>query len=256
MKVPLYAIKQLNQWQLFQLVEDCLTYAYKFGEDMPSSYHEKRVLLQAAFDVYDEVIAESTRISASRVIELDDKRNYILRKMFQVISTYADYNFSPEKQNASRELSKLLKYYGSGRGISRMNQQPKSAVITNMIQDLAKEQSPSQLAALDLTEVISILSQTNKDFNYQSHLRITEQSNFVTGVAKSARDELQKQFLEFTALINALAVVESEEKYLPLKKSIAAAVKKHVAQARQRIRKKEEGEVESLDSDTIDPPLI
>ena len=74
--------------------------------------------------------------------------------------------------------------------------------------------------------------------------RHTKQARFVSGVAKSARAELQKEFLEFTTLIYALAIVEGEQKYTLLKKTITTTVNKHVSQARQRLRKKEKPQEE------------
>ena len=254
--IPLYSLIQLNQWQLFQLMEDILLFANKHGEEMPSSYDEKLAKLQAAFDVYDEVIAQETRISAKRQNELDEQRSYALRKMYQVINTYEDFKFSPEKQTASRALLHTLKPYGSGRSIARANQPTRTAMTTNMLQDLARETTRPHRITLDLTILIADLSITNKEYVDEQNLRLKKEAQKPTGVVKSARAKLQKEFLEFVALINALALVEGEQKYDVLKKTIGAAVKKHVWQARQRIRKKESGEEETQEKDTTHPPLI
>ncbi|MGV8962419.1 MAG: DUF6261 family protein [Candidatus Saccharimonadaceae bacterium] len=240
MEIFLFPLTRLNQWQLFQMMEEVITFSQQHTDNMPLSFDEKLASLQAAFDVYDEVIAQETRISATHQLEIDEERNYALSKMYQVISTYADYKYAPEKELAARALQKTLKPYGSGRSIGRMNQQAKTAVTTNMLQDLAKEAALSHLTALRLSELILALTQTNKEFINEQNLRLSVQAKFVTGVAKSARAEVQKQFLEFTALINALAVVEGDQKYAALKKTISATVNNHVAQARQRIGKKEE----------------
>ena len=67
-------------------------------------------------------------------------------------------------------------------------------------------------------------------------------AKYVTGVAQSAREELQKQIVEFSALINALAIVEGEEKYEELKRIIATMVKEFMAGVRQRTKKEQEEE--------------
>ena len=129
-------------------------------------------------------------------------------------------------------------------------------MTTNMLQDLARETTRPHLITLDLTILIADLSITNKEYVDEQNLRLKKEAQKPTGVVKSARAKLQKEFLEFVALINALALVEGEQKYDVLKKTIGAAVKKHVWQARQRIRKKESGEEETQEKDTTHPPLI
>lgn len=244
MKMTLYPLTRLNQWQLFQMMEDILQFSNKHGENMPPAFYEKREIVQAAFNVYDEVMAQETSISAKRQIQIDEERNYVLRKMYQIIHAYSDYKFSPKKEASARALLRTLKFYGSGRTIARMSQDTKTAITTIMLQDLAKEESVPHLAALDLTDVIAALAKINKEFIKEQALRLNKQANFVTGVAKSARAELQTQFLEFATLINALAVVEGEQKYALLKQTIGATVQKHVKQAQQRIGKNEKPQEE------------
>ena len=65
------------------------------------------------------------------------------------------------------------------------------------------------------------------------------EARYVTGVVRDARTELQKQILEFANLINALALLEGEEKYAELKQIIGAMLQKYVSAVRQRTKKKE-----------------
>ena len=190
MKLTLYALTRLNQWQLFQMMEDVLLFSHKHGEDMPPAFYEKRDVVQSVYNVYDEVMAQETHISAKRQIELDEQRNFALSKMYQIINAYANYKFAPEKEAASRALLRTLKPYGSGRSIGRMNQDAKTAVTTNMLQDLAREESVAHLATLHLTDVVTALTLTNKEFLKEQMQRHTKQAHFVSGVAKSARAEL------------------------------------------------------------------
>ena len=50
--------------------------------------------------------------------------------------------------------------------------------------------------------------------------------------------------MEMVALINALAIVEGEEKYAALKLFLNTLVQKYVSNMRQRTKKKEEDELE------------
>jgi hypothetical protein len=68
----------------------------------------------------------------------------------------------------------------------------------------------------------------------------------VTGVVKDARIEVQNEFLSFVDVVNALAIVEGEEKYSDLKLKINNVFKEYTSKAKQRTKKKKEETEEEI----------
>ena len=92
---------------------------------------------------------------------------------------------------------------------------------------------------LNLTDALTALETTNEIFNKEDHIHKKLQARYVTGVVQDARANLQNVFMEFVALINALAVVEGQEKYTDLKKIITIKVQKYLSRAKLRTKKRD-----------------
>lgn len=238
MVIPPYLLSRLSRWEIFQLTADVLTYANKFEEVTPETFNNKLTELQTAFEIYDEELVQERRPTPELLLEMDEARSYAIRKLHDVIRVYGDYKFVEEKEVASKNLRRITKKYGSGRSISRLGQDSKTAVITNLLQDLAQDDAKQHIATLDLTDVVASLIVANETFENEQLLRKKYLSEFVKDVVKNARTDVQARFIEFVDVVNALAVVEGPEKYADLKQKISTYVKHYVAQAKLRRKKK------------------
>lgn len=112
-------------------------------------------------------------------------------------------------------------------------------MIASLLKELARVAEQQYIATLNLTEVVLALETNNQIFEREQMARRKMEARYVTGVVKDARAELQNQIVEFATLINALALLEGEEKYAELKLIINAMLKKYVAAAQQRTKKKD-----------------
>lgn len=229
---------RLNQWEIFQFLSYVLMAAERNADEMPPSYHEKVSKLRTAFEIYDIEIAQERRPSVKRLLEVEEERNQAIRTMYNVLRTYADYKYSEEKMTAAKGLLKIFKFFGSGRKISRADQETKTAMITNLLQELSTEAAQQFIVTLDLTNVVVALETNNLIFKKEQRMRIQFLGRYVTNVAKNARADAQKEFMEWVQLVNSLAVVEGPEKYVALKQYINVLVKEYVATMRQRTKKR------------------
>ena len=240
MKLRPYLLNTFSRWEIFQFLYDSLSFAEGIAVDTPPTFNTKLQELRTAFDIYDIELVQEQKASSERLLKEDADRSFAIRKIYILIRTYSDYRFDTEKMEAAKQLMQIFKYYGTGSRISRMNQDAKTGLLNNLLQDLAKPQAKQHLSTLQLTEVVTALTTHNQTFEREQLNRRIEESEYVTGVAKKARMNAQSAFLAFIEVLNALAILEGEEKYAELKQNLNAVLKRYLAKVRQRTRKKEE----------------
>ena len=240
MNIKLYALKMMNRWEVFQIFTDSLAFIDKLTEEMPETFTKKVEQFRKAYDIYDEKIVEEYRPTPRELVEAEEGLEYAIRKIYQLIRYYSDYRFDLEKETAGKALLHIFKSYGTGSYISRQNQYTKTGMIMNLLQDLAKDIPKQHIATLQLTDAVVALGTNNEVFIREQHTLNKIKSKFVPGVARKARMNAQNEYMELVELINALAVVEGEEKYAKLKLQLNTLMKKNMAKVRQRTKKKED----------------
>lgn len=238
MNVKYYHLRDISRWELFQLVYDALTFIDSHSQGMPQSYTSKVEEVRTAFDIYDVEVALERKISTQELFEAEELRNYDVRKIYSIINDYSNYRYDNQKEMAGQALIHIFESYGTGSSISRMPQGTQTAVIINLLQELGRKAAQQHIATLDLTKAVEAFSHSNDYFIQSQRIRHKQEAHYVTGVVKAARKELSTQFLEFVDVVNALSILEGQEKFAQLKQTISAMVKKYVLRARQRKRKK------------------
>lgn len=240
MNIAPTSLERLTRWEFFQLIVDALSFLEPNAEEMPASFTEKLSQTRKSFDIYDIEIALERRPETKLLLAVEEECNYAIRTIYKVMHAYKNCKYCPEKEIASKELLTIFKSYGSGREISRQPQYTKTAIIINLLQDLAKDLPKQHLATLNLTDAVLALETNNQVFIQEQQARDKFKAHFVSGVAKNARMDVQNEFMELVALINALAIVEGEEKYAELKLVLNKLVQEYVTRARNRVKKKED----------------
>lgn len=230
-------LKLLNRWELFQFMSDALTFADKFQDEMPVAFTTKVEEWRSAFNIYDEELTLERRPSSKQLQAADEQRDYAIRKIYQLIRAHSDYRFDPELEHAAKALLFIFRRYGTATKISRMNHDAQTGAITNLLQELARVEAQQHIATLHLTKAVEVLKTENTVFSKEMHIRDKLMTNYVTGVVKDARLDVQSHFIELTDLINALATVEGPEKYARLKRTLSALLKEYVTKARARNKK-------------------
>ena len=238
MKIAAYTLDRINRWEVFQLMSDVLRYLEQNFDEMPESFRDKLSDMRTAFDIYDEELVQERRPSVERLLDADNERMHAISTIYKVLRVYIHYKYSKEKQVAAKGLSKIFKLYGSSREINRKGQDTKSAMITNLLQDLSEELPQQHISTLNLEDAISALKTNNLSFLKEQRARNDFHALYVTGVVKNARRAVQKEFMELVSIINALAVVEGQEKYAEMKKMISIIVREYLTTARMRTKKR------------------
>lgn len=240
MKVSYSNLSRLTRWESFQFLADVLNFADSHEEGMPELYITKLAELRDAFNLYDDALVQERRTSPEGLIEAEENRDYAVRKIYTILREYSDYRFDKEKETAANGLLEVFRPYGTGNEIAKMAQDSETAVITNLLQDFMSAASQNNITTLALIPAIDYLSENNMLFAETQQSRRKETAEFVAGVVKTARANAQDEFMGFVDVVNALSIVEGEEKYAELKQTINSLLAGYVATAKQRTKKKEE----------------
>lgn len=243
MKVKSYQLERLRSWGLVQMVSDALVFIENQSEGMPEAYTSKMEELRTAFQICNDEVFLQRRVPTSDVFETEALRDYDIRKLYSIISDYSDYRYDKQKEKAAQALMFIFKRYGTGYTISRMPQDTQWSLMDRLLQELDRESSQQHIATLHLTEVMEALIQNNNSFKKAQQIRLKKEAHYVTGVVKAARKDLTKKFLEFVDIVNALAMLEGEEKYAELKLILNTLIKEYVTEAKQK-KRQPEGEEE------------
>lgn len=238
MNISLANLEKMTRWEVFQFLADVLKFADSQTEEMPELLTNQLAELQTAFEAYDEALVQERRISPEGLTEADDERDYAVRKLFNIAREYSDYSFDEEREIAANAIVDVFKSYGTGYEIAKMGQDTETAVITNLLQDLKKTPTMEEhITTLDLDPVIDNLHNSNSTFESIQHDRRNKQSEFVTGVVKSARVDAQREFLSLVDIINALSIVEGKEKYTEFKQKITGYLKYYLDIIDRRLKR-------------------
>ncbi len=243
MKVSYSKLNVLLRWELFQFLADILEYAESHEEGMPELLTTKVAELHTSFEAYDEALVQEAKETPVKLLDAEKKRDYLVRKIFNIATEYSDCSFDKEKEDAGKGVLHAFKPYGTGSEIARMSQDAQTAVLVNLLQDVKTTDLKLHLLTLGLMSGIEELELSNTDFQYEQRIRTKEQLQKLTGVVQSAREAAQAMFIELVKVINALAIVEGEEKYAEWKHTFNGIVKKYIDRA--KLRSKKDGEENS-----------
>ena len=247
MKIKTTGLDRLTRWEAFQLFADALAFAEILNETMPQLFVTRVNELRTAFDAFDEALVRERNASPEALIAAEEARDYGIRKLYALLVEFSDYRFDAAKESAAQSLLQIFKPYGTGYDIARLRQDTETAVLTNLLQDLEKEQAVAHLAALGFSDIVVSVKENNTVFAESQQSRRDEQSQFIAGLVKSTRADAQLAFRAFIDAVNALVIVEGEEKYAKLVAQLNTLIDDYLSKARQRQGKKA--------SDTPSEPL-
>ena len=241
MKITYSNIDRLTRWELHNLLTDVLIYADSHTDEMPELYTNKLAELDTAYKLYDDALVQEEKASTKSLLAAEDARDHAVRKIYNLIKEYADFPYEQDKEDAAKHLLRVFKPYGTGSSIAGMGQDPETSVLNNLFQDIEKsEETETCFVTLNLMYVLNELKHSNSIFAVLQRNRDVSQAEFVAGALKNARNDAQMEFLSYAEVVNALCIVEGNEKYAVLKQTVNSLLKKYVDRAKQRTKKKEE----------------
>ena len=241
MNISFWSLDQLNRWESFQFLFDALAFS-NLG-DMSELYDTKLAVFETSFNAFDEALMQERRVAPEQLIKAEEMRDLAIRKVYGLIREYSIFPFEPAKEDAANLLMNFFKQFGTGNDIAKLPQAEETAVLTNFFQEIDKSQAIEQaFSTLGLSGILNQLRIDNSVFTEMQQQRVVDDGLFVSGVVKTTRMEAQKEFLTFSQMVNALALVEGPEKYVDLKRNINTLHKNTLDRFKQRTKKKEEEE--------------
>ena len=110
---------------------------------------------------------------------------------------------------AAMEVKRLFDTYGYPTSLAQTEE---SGVLHNLIQDL-KALDAEKARLLALTPWINNLENKEKAFKEAAQKRTDEKSRVIVGVVKQCRSEADNAYRQLVSTVNALCLIEGEEKY-------------------------------------------
>ena len=241
MNISFWSLERLNRWEVFQFLYDVVEFTDSHSEGMSELFNSKFATFSTAFEAYDEALVQERKTAPKLLIEAEEGRDLAIRKMYSLISEYSTFPYEPAKEEAANLLLKTFKPYGTGSSIANMAQDAETAVLINLIQDFDKDREVEEaIQTLGLNTVVNTLRSHNAVFKDMQQQRLKDDARIIVGIVKSTRTKAQKEFVSFVEIVNALALIEGEEKFADLKLEINKLHKNVMARAEQRTKKKEE----------------
>ena len=236
MNISFRSLEQLNRWESFQFLFDAE--GFTDLDEMSELYNNKLAVFETSFKAFDEALMQERKIAPEQLIKAEEGRDLAIRKLYSLIREYTVFPFEPAKQDAANMLLNFFKQFGTGSAIANMAQDQETAVLTNLLQEIDKNEAiENAFTTLGLQVLVDHLRSHNAVFIEMQRQRVKDDGLFVSGVVKTTRTEAQNEFITFTQMVNALALVEGVEKYVDLKRNINTLHKDAMARFKQRTKK-------------------
>lgn len=174
------------------------------------------------FEVFDKAMKQAMKTGyTDQIIAADDARDAILTGFLGALRSML---YFPDKaiSAAAAQLMTVVDKYGSG--IQRLPQREETAVITNLLQDLRNTENAPHVQATSLTMWIDKLDEANKTFDSLYTHRTEKEAEFIIGLTRTERANMQAVFEKLCRSIEAYGFIEGEEKYKPLADKINVEV--------------------------------
>lgn len=172
-----------------------------------------------------------------QIIAADDARDNILTGM--LVSLRGMLRFpDPAISEAAAALKIIADKYGVG--IARLPQREETAVLLNLIQDFGTEENSRHVAQAGLTAWVEKLAEANQLFDTLYNARTEKESEFIVGLTRTERANMQTAFETLCRAIDAYAFIEEAEKYTALAEKIntEVATVQEAAKARATLAKR------------------
>ncbi len=175
--------------------------------------------------------ARKTGITES-LLEADSLRDNTFTGFNTVLKGMTYFPDDTISQSAIAITDVVEKY---GKQIQRLPQREETAVLINLIEDLKSEQYTPKVIATGLTAWVEQLEQTNNEFENLYTQRTEKEAQFIVGLTKTERENMQKMFVKLCQTINAYAFLEGATNYQPL----ADKINTEIGNVQQMIKRRE-----------------
>lgn len=201
----------------------------------------------------DAVNQSSASEETAQMSALDKERDDLL---IFITSTITQMTKSPlaAQRTAAEKLYLPVKPYI---GAARLANLQETAAIEGLLVDLDKAGMPEALAAINLTEVVAVLKEKNKQYATLTEQRANAKADDPVESAKKIRLRMDEEYDEMSTYAFAQSVVKPTQETAAFISRLNALVdetnalyNQRIAQARAAAAKKQEGDKPATDSDS------
>ncbi len=175
--------------------------------------------------------ARKTGITES-LLKVDNLRDNTFTGFATVLKGMTYFPDDTISQSAIAITDVVEKY---GKKIQRLPQREETAVLINLIEDLKSEEYTAKVTATGLTAWIEKLEQLNNEFENLYTQRTEKEAQFVVGLTKTERENMQSVFVKLCQTINSYAFLEGATKY----QSLADKINTEISNVQQMIKRRE-----------------
>ena len=177
---------------------------------------------QTVFDVFDKALKQAQKTGiTTNLIAADDKRDNIY---IGFTATARSLTRFPDAELAECATKILLITDKYGSDVARLPQREETAALKNIITELKSVENAALLQKTGLTMWVDKLEEANTAFDNLYVNRNEKESEYVNGLTRTERDNLQIAFDKLVRAIEANAYLKGEAAYKPLADKINTEV--------------------------------
>lgn len=178
----------------------------------------------AAFVSFDKALKQAQKTGYTElIIEADDERDNILAGMLGSLRAMLRF---PDKDVADAAAKLILVTDKYGSGVARLPQREETAVLTNLVEDLRNTENAPLLQKVGLTAWVDKLDLSNKAFDDLYTHRTEKEAEFITGLTRTERSNMQTAFEKLCRAIDSNGFINGDTNYKPLADKINTEVAK------------------------------
>ena len=217
-----FSLDKSRVMEFFQAMTNVKNFLAK--ENLQTLQLEKAVqIFNEKLSAYDEALAPVKKSDLTQKIqELDTQRDNLLSGFSAHLKAFQHFPEEASREAAKRLLTLLEKF---GKNIQDRPLQEETAIITNLLQDIAQPQSAQDLQKIGAAPWIDALKVANTTLEQHHNSRTEQQSTIEVGRTKATRQELAEAFRNLVQTINALALLNGKDAYTNLANAISQVVK-------------------------------
>lgn len=231
-KVKTISLNSLNNNEYSQflksvenLVEVATTEKLYVKEDVFSSFKDHIKLL------IDATNQSKSRHETKKLNELNKRRNELVIYLLSVFRVESKSTMQNKKEAGSMLYSQMKSYLG----ISKQPNRQKTNIIDSMIQDLSKTDNSKHLKVLGVNDVITELTEVNKQYSKLTEERAENQVKTVLPSVKELRKTTEKQYDLITNWAYASSLITPSDEATTFVKMINKLIDDTVSLRKQRM---------------------
>ena len=175
-----------------------------------------------AFAALDNALKQAQKTGyTDAIIAADDDRDNILIGMLGALHSLIRF---PDKAIADAAAQLLVVADKYGAGVARLPQREESAVLTNLVTDMRSDGNATLLQTSGVAIWVDKLDESNQAFDELYSKRTEKEAEFITGLTRTERANVQAAFEKLAQAIEAYAFINDEAAYKPLADKINTEV--------------------------------